>query len=45
VRGAWSGDPASCLIAASRSVLYATSPAREAASLKAQINAVTGVRA
>jgi orotidine 5'-phosphate decarboxylase subfamily 2 len=45
VRGAWNGDPASSLIAASRSVLYATSPAREAASLRAQINAVTGVRA
>jgi orotidine-5'-phosphate decarboxylase len=44
VRGAWNGDPASCLIAASRSVLYAQSPAREAASLKAQINAATGVR-
>jgi orotidine-5'-phosphate decarboxylase len=45
VRGAWNGDPVSCLIAASRSVLYAKSPAREAASLKAQINAATGVRA
>jgi orotidine 5'-phosphate decarboxylase subfamily 2 len=44
VRAAWNGDPASCLIAASRSVLYAKSPAREAASLRAQINAVTGVR-
>jgi orotidine 5'-phosphate decarboxylase subfamily 2 len=45
VRGAWNGDPASCLIAASRSVLYAKSPAREAAALKGQINAATGVRA
>jgi len=45
VRGAWNGDPASCLIAASRSVLYAQNPAREAAALKAQINAATGVRA
>lgn len=45
VRGAWNGDPASCLIAASRIVLYAKSPAREAAALKAQINAATGVRA
>jgi orotidine 5'-phosphate decarboxylase subfamily 2 len=45
VRGAWNGDPASCLIAASRSVLYAKSPAREAAALKGQINSATGVRA
>jgi orotidine-5'-phosphate decarboxylase len=43
-RGAWNGDPASCLMAASRSVLYAKSPGREAATLKAQINAATGVR-
>ena len=45
VRAAWNGDPASCLIASSRSVLYASSPAREAAALKAQINTATGVRA
>ena len=45
VRGAWNGDPASCLVAASRSVLFAADPAREAASLKAQINAAAGVRA
>ena len=45
VRAAWNGDPASCLISASRSVLFATSPAREAAALKAQINVVAGVRA
>jgi orotidine-5'-phosphate decarboxylase len=45
VRGAWNGDAASCLIAASRSVLYAKSPAREAAALKGQINSATGVRA
>jgi len=45
VRAAWNGDPASCLIAASRSVLYAKSPAREAAALKAQINAAVGARA
>ena len=45
VRGAWNGDSASCLVAASRSVLYAKSPSREAAALQAQINAVTGVRA
>jgi orotidine 5'-phosphate decarboxylase subfamily 2 len=45
VRGAWNGDAASCLIAASRSILYAKSPEREAAALKGQINAATGVRA
>jgi orotidine-5'-phosphate decarboxylase len=45
VRAAWNGDPASCLVSASRSVLFAESPAREAASLKAQINAAGGVRA
>lgn len=45
VRGAWNGDPASCLVAASRSVMYATRPAREAAALKEQINAAAGVRA
>ena len=44
VRAAWNGDPASCLVAASRSVLYAESPAREAAALKAQINAAAGAR-
>jgi orotidine 5'-phosphate decarboxylase subfamily 2 len=42
VQAAWNGDPASCLISSSRSVLYAESPAREAAALKAQINAVAG---
>jgi len=45
VRAAWNGDPASCLVAASRSILYATSPASEAAALKTQINAAAGVRA
>ena len=45
VRAAWNGDPASCLVAASRSILFAESPAREAASLKAQINAAAGARA
>ena len=45
VRAAWNGDPASCLVAASRSVLFAASPGREAAALKAQINAAAGVRA
>jgi orotidine 5'-phosphate decarboxylase subfamily 2 len=44
-RAAWNGDPASCLVSASRSVLFAESPAREAAALQAQINAATGVRA
>jgi orotidine-5'-phosphate decarboxylase len=43
VRSAWNGDPGACLVAASRSVLYATSPAREAAALRAQINAAAGV--
>lgn len=45
VRAAWNGDPASCLVSASRSVIYAGSPAEEAARLKAQINAAAGVRA
>jgi orotidine-5'-phosphate decarboxylase len=45
VRAAWNGDPGSCLISASRSVLFAASPARETAALKAQINAAAGVRA
>jgi orotidine-5'-phosphate decarboxylase len=44
VRGAWNGDRASCLISASRSVLFAKSPAREAHALKSQINAAAGVR-
>ena len=44
VRAAWNGDPASCLVAASRSVLFAADPASEAAALKAQINAAAGVR-
>ncbi len=45
VRAAWNGDPASCLVSASRSVIFSRSPAREAAALKAQINAAAGVRA
>lgn len=45
VRAAWNGDPASCLVAASRSVLYAASPARAAAALKADVNAASGVAA
>jgi len=42
VRAAWNGDPASCLVSASRSVLYDKTPAREAATLKAQINLAAG---
>ena len=42
VRAAWNGDPASCLVSASRSVLFAEQPSREAAKLKDQINAVVG---
>jgi orotidine-5'-phosphate decarboxylase len=45
VRAAWNGDPASCLVSASRSVMFAESPAREAAMLRAQINAAAGARA
>ena len=44
VRAAWNGDPASCLVAVSRTVLFAASPAREAAALRSQINAAVGVR-
>src|SRR2546427_8977625 len=42
VRAAWNGDPASCLISVSRSVLFAEKPAAEAARLKDAINAVVG---
>jgi orotidine-5'-phosphate decarboxylase len=45
VRAAWNGDPASCLVSSSRSVLYAHNPARAASEVKAEINAVVGVRA
>src|ERR1700704_1434269 len=45
VRGAWNGDRASCLVSASRSVLYAKSPAREAQALRQQVNAAAGVPA
>ena len=45
VRSAWNGDPASCLVSASRSILYADSPAREAAALKSRINVAAGARA
>jgi orotidine-5'-phosphate decarboxylase len=40
VRAAWTGDEASCLVAVSRSVLYADDPGREAAALQAAINSV-----
>ena len=42
VRAAWNGDNASCLVSASRSVLFAENPAKEAAKLKDAINAVVG---
>jgi orotidine 5'-phosphate decarboxylase subfamily 2 len=42
VRAAWNGDSASCLVSASRSVLFADMPSREAAKLKEEINAVVG---
>ena len=45
VRAAFNGDPISCLVSASRSVMYSDSPAREAAALKAQINSAAGVPA
>jgi orotidine-5'-phosphate decarboxylase len=45
VRAAWNGDPASCLIASSRSIIYAESPASAVAALKAEINAVVGAHA
>src|SRR5438477_12904780 len=40
VRAAWNGDPASCLIASSRAVLYAEDPAAAARDLKEAINSV-----
>ena len=42
VKAAWTGDPASCLVASSRSIMFADKPWREAANLKEQINAVVG---
>jgi orotidine-5'-phosphate decarboxylase len=42
VRAAWNGDPASCLIASSRSILYADNPAREASAMRARINEIVG---
>ena len=45
VRAAWNGDAASCLVSSSRSILYADSPARAAAAMKAEINAIVGAPA
>ena len=45
VRAAWNGDPASCLVSSSRSILYADNPARAASAMKAQINAIVGAPA
>jgi orotidine 5'-phosphate decarboxylase subfamily 2 len=45
VQSAWNGDRASCLVSSSRSVMYAASPAAEAARLKSQINEAAGVPA
>ena len=42
VKAAWNGDPASCLIASSRSVMYDANPFRAAQALQAQINKVIG---
>jgi orotidine-5'-phosphate decarboxylase len=44
-RAAWNGDPASCLISSSRSILYADNPGRAAADVKSGINAVVGAPA
>ncbi len=40
VRAAWNGDPASCLIASSRSVMFDPNPFRAAQALQTQINNV-----
>ena len=45
VRAAWTGDPASCLIASSRSVLYADEPGAAARDLKEAINSVLAATA
>ena len=45
VRAAWNGDPASCLVSSSRSILYADNPARAASAMKAEINAIVGAPA
>jgi orotidine 5'-phosphate decarboxylase subfamily 2 len=39
VRAAWNGDEAACLVSASRSILYAGDPGREAARLRLAIDA------
>jgi orotidine-5'-phosphate decarboxylase len=44
VHGAWNGDRASTLVSASRSVMFAKSPAHEAETLRRQINAAVGAR-
>jgi len=40
VRAAWTGDEASCLVSASRWILYADDPGRGAATMREAINAV-----
>ena len=45
VRAAWNGDGASCLVSASRSVLFADRPGDAARALKDQINAAAGAHA
>ena len=40
VRAAWTGDPASCLLSVSRSVLYDGDPARAAGALRERMRAV-----
>jgi orotidine-5'-phosphate decarboxylase len=40
LRAAWNGDPAACLVNASRSILYAADPAAEARSLAQRLRAV-----
>jgi orotidine-5'-phosphate decarboxylase len=45
VRAAWNGDPASCLISSSRSILYADNPARAASAMQAEINSIVGALA
>jgi orotidine-5'-phosphate decarboxylase len=40
VKAAWNGDPASCLVASSRGVMFAPSPFRAAQALQTDINNV-----
>ena len=40
LRAAWNGDPAACLVTASRSVLYAPDPGAEARSLRDRMRSV-----